>query len=166
MFHLLAGHEASLPSPAAVLGPPVITPPSSRRQTAHLPWLDEWQRSPSNAATGRGAPQNGCRRGQRRLRSTGRKHHEVSPEEEPGSSPPAPARRRQRGGGGSGYEDRGAAAETQRRAAALHRPDLPPAEEYDPDGQDGEPERAGSAQPQSARRGGEVNLCFLLKMPP
>lgn len=68
---------------------------------------------------------------------------------------PAPPRGGQRGGGA---EERRAPPEAQRGAAALHRPDLPPAAEHDPDGQDAAPARARSAQPQTAGRGGEVRL--------
>lgn len=50
------------------------------------------------------------------------------------------------------------AAEAQRRAAAVHRPDLPPAEEHDPNGQNGESEGAGAAEPQSPRRDREIKV--------
>lgn len=144
----VAGHEASPPAPARLLGPPLVTPPPRCRKTAHLPQLVGWQRSPPDTATGRNAPQSGDRRRQPHLGAPEREHPEVPAEKEPGTSPPAPARGGERGGGGEGG---GAAAEAERRAAAVHRPDLPPAEEYDTDGEDGEPEGAGSAQPQSPR---------------
>lgn len=149
-----AGHEAGPPAPAPLLGPLLLSPPSRRRQTAHPPRLAQWQRPPPDAAAGRGAGQSGRGRRQRRLGSSERQHPEASTEENPEPSLPAAPRSRERGRS----EGSGAAAEAQRRAAAVHRPDLPSAEEYDPDGQNGEPAGAGSAQPQSPRRDREMRL--------
>lgn len=158
VIRVVAGHEASPPAPAPLLGPPLIAPPPRRRQTAHPPRLAGWQRPPPDAATGRSAPESGRRRRQHRLRSAGRQPPEAPPEEDPG--PPAPVPGRGGEPGRRGEDGGGAAVEAERGAAAVHRPDLPPAEEYDPDGEDGEPEGAGAAQPQSARRGREVKALF------
>lgn len=146
------GHEAHSSSPAPLCTPPLLAPPPRRRQTEQPPRLAGRARPPPDAAAGGNASAGGRGWRQRRLGAPGRPAPKVIPAEKSGASAPPSS--------GSGGRGGAAGAEAQRGAAAVHRPDLPPAEEHDADGQDGEPDGAGADQPQNPGRGREVKLEF------